>query len=150
MTTTVTKSLDQQLIEQWTDQGSKVLALGKELPASGWEERPVEGVRTAGEVFRHLVFWNRYLAASARGGSPDGSANEIPRSEAPNRARALEAFERSVAEVATALRPTRGERRELPADTAALCASFLGHTAEHYGQLVVYARLRGVVPPASR
>ena len=27
---------------------------------------------------------------------------------------------------------------------------FLEHSAEHYGQLAVYARLYGIVPPASR
>lgn len=147
MTTTVTKSLDELLIEQWKEQGAKVVALGQAIPAAAWGERPAEGVRSAGEVFRHLVFWNHYLAASVRGGTPDGAANEIARSEAPNRAKALEAFERSVADVAAAMRPKRGE---LAAETAALCASFLGHTAEHYGQLVVYARLREIVPPASR
>jgi hypothetical protein len=28
--------------------------------------------------------------------------------------------------------------------------SYLGHNAEHYGQLAVYLRLDGIVPPASR
>jgi len=27
--------------------------------------------------------------------------------------------------------------------------SFIEHSGEHYGQLVMYARLNGVVPPAS-
>jgi hypothetical protein len=28
--------------------------------------------------------------------------------------------------------------------------SYLGHASEHYGQLVIYYRLNGLVPPASR
>ena len=36
------------------------------------------------------------------------------------------------------------------ADLVELYVSFLAHTAEHYGQLAVCARLAGVVPPASR
>ena len=31
-----------------------------------------------------------------------------------------------------------------------LWGSFIAHTSEHYGQLVVYYRLNGLVPPASR
>ena len=134
---TATKSVNEILIGQWNDLGKKLLALGEAIPASAWDERPAEGVRTAGEVFRHVAFWNSWAAASARGESPDGAANEIAKSAAPTKAKALAAFEASVAEA-------DDEK------TADLGASFLGHTAEHYGQLVVYARLRGIVPPASR
>jgi hypothetical protein len=31
-----------------------------------------------------------------------------------------------------------------------LVATFLEHTSEHYGQLAVYARMKAIVPPASR
>lgn len=145
--TTATKSLSDVLHGQWLGLGRKVVQLGEALPASAWNEAPAAGARDAGEIFRHLVFWNRWLAASARGGDPDGSANEIPKAEAPGRAEALAAFETSVAEAADAL-AERGTK--LDAEAAGLYASFLGHSSEHYGQLVVYARLAGVVPPASR
>jgi hypothetical protein len=110
-------------------------------------------VRSAAEVFRHLAFWNGWLAAKLRGEEPDGAANELPEKAAPTRAEALGAFSDSVVEAAAALAargPGRKSRGDLDADAAALCASMLGHSAEHYGQLVVYARLSGVVPPASR
>ena len=36
-------------------------------------------------------------------------------------------------------------------DTRASIAAFaLAHTNDHYGQMVVYLRLNGIVPPASR
>jgi hypothetical protein len=145
--TTATKSVQEILIGQWNDLGKKVLALGEALPAPAFEERPLDGVRTPGEVFRHLAFWNDWVAASARGESPDGSANELPKSAAPSKAKALAAFEESSAAAAKALGSGRGE---MAAEHVELAASFLGHTAEHYGQLAVYARLNGVVPPASR
>jgi hypothetical protein len=145
--TTATQSLTDVLHGQWLDLGRKVAQLGEALPAAAWKKAPADGVRTPLEVFRHLAFWNRWLAASARGGDPDGAANEIPTSEAPGRAEALAAFEKSVGEAAEAL-ASRGTK--LDPETAGLYASFLGHTSEHYGQLVVYARLDGVVPPASR
>jgi uncharacterized damage-inducible protein DinB len=33
---------------------------------------------------------------------------------------------------------------------AEMLVTFIEHNSEHYGQLVVYARLNGIVPPASR
>jgi hypothetical protein len=145
--TTATKSLTDVLHGQWLDLGRKVAQLGEALPVSAWKKAPVDGVRTPLDVFRHLVFWNRWLAANARGGDPDGAANEIPKGEAPGRTEALAGFVKSVGDAADAL---AGRGAKLDAETAGLYASFLGHTSEHYGQLVVYARLAGVVPPASR
>lgn len=147
MTTTTVKSIGEILQSQWHELGRKLLELGEALPARAFDHRPAEGVRTAAEVYRHLTFWNLWLAAKARGEDPDGSANELARGEAPTKARALAAFERSAAEAASPLaRP--GAVTE--ADLVELYASFLGHGAEHYGQLVVYARLEGIVPPVSR
>jgi len=44
--------------------------------------------------------------------------------------------------------------KKAPADPSAkvsdLWVSFIEHSGEHYGQLVVYFRLNGIVPPASR
>jgi len=147
MATTTAESIGAILQGQWNELGRKLLELGEALPARAFDRRPAEGVRSAGEVYRHLAFWNLWLAAKARGEDPDGSANELARHEAPTKARALAAFERSVAEAASPLeRPVAAAE----ADTVELYASFLGHGAEHYGQLVVYARLEGIVPPASR
>lgn len=37
------------------------------------------------------------------------------------------------------------------ADTRASIAAFgLAHTNDHYGQMVIYLRLNGIIPPASR
>jgi hypothetical protein len=116
-------------------------------PAGNYDFHPVDGVRTVAEFVRHLVFWNRWVAEAARGGSPDGAANEILVREAPNRKQLVAALAKSFVDAAT---PLAGRRGEPDAATVETYASFLGHTAEHYGQLVVYARLNGLVPPASR
>jgi hypothetical protein len=45
----------------------------------------------------------------------------------------------------------RGAVDERPTDADAdTLVTFIEHAGEHYGQLVVYARLLGIVPPASR
>lgn len=153
MASVATQDLREQLAQQWNDLGAKTRELGDALPAASFDEAPAEGVRSAAEVLRHLAFWNLWLAAKLRGENPDGSANELTKKAAPTRAKALGAFSDSVVEAAAALAAHGSGKKnngELDADRAALFASMLGHSAEHYGQLVVYARLSGVVPPASR
>lgn len=147
MTTATTKSVRDALVGQWNDLGKKLLDLGEAIPAGSYDHAPAVGARSTGDVLRHLVFWNRWLAAKLRGENPDGAANEIPKVEAPTQAKALAALERSQTEAAVAFESLPGE----PApETIELFTAFLGHSAEHYGQLAVYARLAAVVPPASR
>jgi uncharacterized damage-inducible protein DinB len=40
-----------------------------------------------------------------------------------------------------------GQRKSTRAGTAAFC---IAHSMDHYGQMVVYLRMNGIVPPASR
>jgi hypothetical protein len=75
------------------------------------------------------------------------SADELPRDAHSTKTSIIEALNRSSAEVSKDLveETVLGERK-----TAESVMSFIEHTSEHYGQLVVYARLLGIVPPASR
>jgi len=107
----------------------------------------VDGVRTFGDVLRHVAFWNRYVADSVRGKKADDAANELPKTEYSTKARIVDALKSSAPEAAAALRE---HPVELDWNNAAMIVTFLEHTSEHYGQLVVYTRLNGIVPPASR
>jgi hypothetical protein len=135
------------LIAKWEEIGQKVEKLAGEFPANKFEHRPVKGARTCGEVVRHLVFWNQYVADSLRGKKADDSLNEAPLSDYPTKACMIEALERTSRETVEALRE-RGLALELKA--VELVMPFIEHTCEHYGQLVVYSRLMGIVPPASQ
>jgi len=84
------------------------------------------------------------VAASARGENPDGAQNEMPAERLRTKRAILDAFQKSANEAAEALASGKG------AGIEDLCLDFLQHSAEHYGQLVVYSRLQGIVPPASR
>lgn len=147
MTTTATKSLREVLLAQWNDLGRKVAVLAEAIPPGEYDYRPAGGARSTEEVLRHLAFWNHWLAGTLRGESPDGAANEIPKGEAPTQPKLLAALDRSLAEASAEI---ARQAEDLPAETMETIAAFLAHTAEHYGQLVVHARLNGVVPPASR
>jgi len=135
------------LLRQWTDIGEKVVKLAEEFPEDKYEFRPVAGVRTFGDQLRHVAFWNGYVAKSARGEKADGKQNELPKAEYATKASVVAALKRSLAEATALLK--NGPATPSP-KLLDLWVSFTEHSGEHYGQMVVYYRLNGIVPPASR
>jgi uncharacterized damage-inducible protein DinB len=148
----VTKAVQQgtvsaKLIDRWEQVCQKLVALTEELPENKFEYRPVDDVRTVADVIRHVAFWNLYVADSARGRKGDDTANELSRDEFPTKAGSVEALKRSAVDAKDAL---KGNPSGLSPEMTEMLVTFIEHNCEHYGQLVVYARLNGIIPPASR
>jgi uncharacterized damage-inducible protein DinB len=135
------------LLRQWTDIGEKVVKLAEEFPEDKYEFRPTAGVRTFADNLRHVAFWNGYVAQSARGEKADAKANELAKAEYATKAKIVAALKSSLAEATAQLKngPVTPS-----AKLTDLWVSFTEHSGEHYGQMVVYYRLNGIVPPASR
>ena len=131
---------------RWTGMGDKIVQLAEAFPAERFDERPTGEVRSFAEQLRHVAFWNDYLAATLRGESPSGDANELSAAEFATNEAIIPALRRSFGAVADVIRQPG---RDSEADAEAVLP-YVEHNAEHYGQLVVYCRLGGVVPPASR
>lgn len=136
-----------KLIGQWEQVGQKFAALAEEIPESKLEYRPVNETRTFADVLRHVAFWNQYVAARVRGQNGNDQANELPKSEFSSKKQILDAVKRSNGDCVKALRE---HKSSLNPETTEMLITFIEHNSEHYGQLVVYARLNGIVPPASR
>jgi uncharacterized damage-inducible protein DinB len=145
--TTEKQAVSTMLIERWEQTGAKLASLAQEYPEEKYENAPVAGVRTFGDVLRHVAFWNQYVADTARGHKADDTANELPKAKYATKARVIAALTKSTGDAAVALRE---HKDGLEPEKAALAESFIEHVCEHYGQLVVYARWAGVVPPVSR
>jgi len=140
-------TLSTMFLGRWEQAGSKLATLAGEFPENAYENTPVEGIRTFGGVLRHIAFWNQFVVDTLRGKKADDTSNELPNAEYSTKARIVHALTRSTADVAEAIRE---HGAALEPKTAELVMSFIEHNCEHYGQLVVYARLNGIVPPASR
>lgn len=136
-----------KLIARWEQVCDKFAALAEEIPANKFDYKPAEDVRSFADVLRHVAFWNRYVADSVRGKKADDQANELPKKEFSTKPQIIDALKRSGKQVASALRENRSG---MSSETTEMLLNFIEHNCEHYGQLVVYARLNGVVPPASR
>jgi uncharacterized damage-inducible protein DinB len=136
------------------------------MPADKFGFAPTDGefkgVRTFGQMVKHFSATNHILAAAALGEEPPAEAGdelgpERVRTKAEILAylkssfvhldKAVEAIGQTNIPVnASPISPLkRGEVTRL-----ALITETLLHAYDHYGQLVEYLRMNGVVPPASR
>ena len=128
------ETISSKLISRWEQLGQKLVSLADEIPENKFDYRPTDGVRTLAEVLRHVAFWNLYVADRVRG--KKGDKKQI-----------LNALrESNTAAVGALMQHKSG----LSPDIAEMLVTFIEHNCEHYGQLVVYARMNGIVPPASR
>jgi uncharacterized damage-inducible protein DinB len=141
------ETVSSKLIGRWEQLGQKLARFAEELPESKFDYRPVDGVRTFADVLRHVAFWNRYVADCARGKKGDDTANELPKDEFPTKKRILNALKQSNADATSAL---MDHKSGLSPEMTEMLVTFIEHNCEHYGQLVVYARLNRIVLPASR
>jgi uncharacterized damage-inducible protein DinB len=135
------------MVTRWSEIGDKIVKLAEAFPEDRYDARPAADIRTFADQLRHVAFWNRYVQKTLRREEADGQANELPRTSYPTKAKIVKVLRSTFDDVAKEFGGMNGSASEADADTM---VSFIEHSGEHYGQLVVYARLAGVVPPASR
>jgi uncharacterized damage-inducible protein DinB len=140
-------TVSSKLIERWEQVCQKMTVLAEAVPENIFDYRPVDGVRTFADILRHVAFWNGHVADSAHGRKGDDTANELPKDEFSTKTRIISALKHNAASATEALKENPSG---LSPDMAEMVVIFIEHTCEHYGQLVVYARLNGIIPPASR
>lgn len=135
------------LLRNWNDGARKIIALAAEFPENKYDFQPTKEVRTFAQQLLHVAFWNQFLAQKMSGKNPDGKQNELPRATYKTRASVVDVVRKSFAEAAAVL-------KSMPEDQVlqnlGFWDGFNEHNGEHYGQLVVYYRLNGLVPPESR
>ena len=135
------------LVTRWSEIGDKMVKLAEEFPEDRYDARPAADVRSFADQLRHVAFWNRYVQKTLRREEADGQANELPRSTYPSKAKIVKVLRTTFDDVAKEFDAMNGSASKSDTDTM---VSFIEHSGEHYGQLVMYARLEGIVPPASR
>jgi uncharacterized damage-inducible protein DinB len=141
------RALRDLLIGGWTEINQKVVQMAESLPEEKYEFRATKDVRTFADVLRHVAFWNDWVVKAVRGEKPDGRPNELPKAQYSTKAQIVAALKKSVD---AGLAQLKAGPATPPTEAVAQWMSFIGHSSEHYGQLVVYYRLNGLVPPASR
>lgn len=120
------------------------------------------GVRTFGQMVKHLSATNHILAAAALGeASPADAGDEVGPEAVRTKAEILAYLkssfahlDKAIAAIGQANTPVNASPisplKRAEVTRSALVVESLMHAADHYGQMVEYLRMNGVVPPASR
>lgn len=136
----------------------EVVSLADAMPADLYNFAPGAGPRTFGEQVRHLatmIYMTAALVLEERSPYGPGRHNNGPerlRSKAEildYLAGALTYAHRAVATLSVENHLDLVPSAFGSMSRAAVAAGIALHSFNHYGQMVVYARLHGIVPPAS-
>jgi len=123
----------------------KILEMAKDWPAEKYSYQPGKGLRTFQEVIIHVTSGVVYAAKAGRGEKVNW--DELDPKAYKTKAEVVAALQKAIDDATATLKAT-------PADKFTTTLNpwlpVIQHSSEHYGQLVVYYRNNGVVPPESR
>ena len=143
----------------WNDVGRKLIAMAEDFPEDKYEYKPKPEVRSFGAMLLHVAAVNYFFTNTAVGREVEKAEDDPPRDKYKTKAQVVAFLKKSFADgaaaikekgnagMATAVKHPFGNRM---ASLYAICADITEHSGEHYGNLVVYYRLNGIVPPESR
>jgi uncharacterized damage-inducible protein DinB len=146
------------LLDSWNDVGRKLIAMAEGFPEDKYDFKPNPTQRSFAEQLLHAAVNVDYFVNNlAKGMKPP--TGDVKRADYATKAAVVAYVKKSFAEGA-ALIKSKGDRgmSDLCIDPFSnqqdrfsdLAWGFIEHSGEHYGQLVVYYRVAGMVPPESR
>lgn len=143
-------------LEIWKDTGRKLIEMAEDFPEDKYDYKPMKDSRTFPEQLLHAAGTVYYFQAIMAGQKPP----DDPKVEDYKTRAALVAYvKKAVADGAAMLeksgdagftKPMLIGTKKRPDNPYKVWADLCEHTGEHYGQMVVYYRNNGLVPPESR
>jgi len=134
-----------------------VMKLADAIPADKYSYTPQQGVRSVAEVCAHIVSANYFFASKLGAKIPADVKMETIEKDLKTKEVLTKELKRSYDIILDAIKNTQdaslAKKVEFPfpgeytSMTAILIA--LGHSNEHLGQLIAYARMNGITPPWS-
>ncbi|MDQ1411083.1 MAG: hypothetical protein QOJ41_2818 [Acidobacteriaceae bacterium] len=154
-----TPSSSQIVLAQWNEIGRKLIAMAEDFPEDKYDFKPTPETRSFAEQLLHAAGSMEYFTAPAQGKTPSRESENPPRATYKTKADVV-AFVKKEVEAGAAAIKAKGDKGMADLITESdskqqmhvsdLAYGLIEHSAEHYGQLVVYYRLSGLVPPESR
>ena len=155
------KSVADSMNEIWTDMEQSFIALADAMPADKWDFKPSQGefkgARTFGEHVKHVACANEAWANKLRGEKPPARCDLGGPNPAKNKTELMVYLKDSFRAMDEGIAQTNADNMFQPLkgpyggdNRLAVLEYALWHATDHYGQLVEYLRMNGIVPPASR
>src|ERR1700674_15654 len=151
------KGLSQAVLEQWSDVGRKLIAMAEDFPEDKYDFKPTPAQRSFAEQLLHAAGSNYFFTNPVMGKEPQ-AAEDPKRDQYKSKADIVAFVKKSFADGAAAIQ-SKGDKGlttevvyfpDQKARVLDIAYGLIEHNGEHYGQLVVYYRLAGLVPPESR
>jgi hypothetical protein len=147
----------QAVLESWNDIGRKLIAMAGDFPEDKYSFKPQSESRTFLANIIHGAASMYYFTDIANGKKPRYA--DDPKDVSVKTREELVAFVKKCVEDGAATIKAKGDKGMNEAVNAGgphldrlydLAYGLIEHSGEHYGQLVVYYRINGLVPPESR
>jgi uncharacterized damage-inducible protein DinB len=145
------------VLDSWNEIGRKLTAMAEDFPEDKYDFKPTPAQRSFAEQLLHAAGATYYFTNPVTGQKPP--AGEDPkRDQYKSKADIVAFVKKSFADGAAAIQ-SKGEKGltteviyfpDQKARVLDIAYGLIEHSGEHYGQLVVYYRLAGLVPPESR
>ena len=142
----------------WDGVKQNITRSAEMMPEADYAFRPVNTVRTFGEILAHVAGAN-YVFCSAAKGEKSPHEEAAFEKTAKTRAQIIKVLNESIAYCDAAFAGLDDKRAAETIDLAfdmgkgARALPLMqntGHLQEHYGNLVTYFRVKGMVPPSSQ
>jgi hypothetical protein len=150
-------SPSQAVLEAWNDIGRKLIAMAEDFPEDKFSYKPQAESRTFQANLVHAAGAMYYFTDPAMGNKPR-YADDPKDVKIANRADLVAFVKKAVEDGAAAIKAKGDKGLTEAVDDGSphldrlydLAYGLIEHSGEHYGQLVVYYRNNGLVPPESR
>jgi uncharacterized damage-inducible protein DinB len=146
------------LLDSWNDIGRKLIAMAEDFPEDKYDFKPTPAQRSFAEQLIHAAGAN-YFFTNTVTGDKTSPEDLMKRDRYKSKADIVAFVKKSFADGAAVIK-AKGDHGlsdlvvepfgHQQVQVVDLAYGFIEHDGEHYGQLVVYYRLSGLVPPESR
>ncbi len=145
------------VLDSWNEIGRKLTAMAEDFPEDKYDFKPTPAQRSFAEQLLHAAGSCYYFTNPVMGKKPP-AAEDPKRDQYKSKADIVAFVKKSFADGAAAIQ-SKGEKGMttevvyFPGQKSRvldIAYGIIEHSGEHYGQLVVYYRLAGLVPPESR
>lgn len=143
------------LLEEWNDIGRRLIAIAEDMPEDKYDFKPKPEMRSWVSQLTHAAQANYYFINPALGKPLPKDDPDM--SQLKTRAQVVAFVKKCFDDGAELIKAHGDAGMAKPIQlgkqmyrTDALAYDLIGHANEHYGQIVVYYRLNGLVPPESR
>ena len=150
--------VSQAIRDAWSGAKRNLTESAEQMPEPDYAFKPTEQVRTFGQILAHVAGANYVFCSAARGEKSPFEEDQFEKN-AKTKAEIVKALNDSITYCDAAYvgltDRSGGETITMPFGMGSKPRAYTlilnaGHLQEHYGNLVTYFRIKGMVPPSSK